>query len=92
MAKKFVPAEKATTPKFPSLFGSHASMIDEALTKGLCETLGHDKMVVLIDEHGAYTTERNRLDNKLADPNRYSGRVKVNLVEEVKEEEKDVLP
>ena len=32
-------------------------------------------LVALKDENGVYVTERNRLDNKMADPNRYSHRV-----------------
>lgn len=72
MAKKFVQPEKNTGPKFPSEFGSHVSMVDEAATALLEDA----KLVVCVDEHGPYITERKRLDNKSADPNRYSGRVK----------------
>jgi hypothetical protein len=53
--------------KFPSHFGSHASMIVAEET----EKLADEKLVCLKDEHGTYVTERNRLDNKEADPNRY---------------------
>ena len=41
-------------------------MIDEAET----EKLGNESKVVLKDEFGLYTTDRNRLDNGLSDPNR----------------------
>jgi hypothetical protein len=52
---------------YPSVFGSHASMIDEDETNKLDDPT----LVVLRDEHGLYTTERNKLDNGTADPNRY---------------------
>ena len=47
---------------YPSLFGSHASMVTE--DKG-------DGKVVCTDEFGPYETEKNRLDNGRSDPNRY---------------------
>lgn len=53
---------------YPSHFGSHASMIEDAGT----EILNDPLKVVLKDEHGTYTTNKNRLDNGLADPNRYT--------------------
>tara|TARA_Y100000034_G_scaffold116828_1_gene155631 strand:+ start:1530 stop:1763 length:234 start_codon:yes stop_codon:yes gene_type:complete len=56
--------------EFPSDYGSHASMIDQSET----EDLNDPKRVVLRDNHGTYTTERHRLDNGMADPNRYSSR------------------
>lgn len=62
MAKKDV--EKF---QYPSHFGSHASMIDEAATA----ELNDPEYVVLKDEHGLYKTERKKLDNKESDPNRY---------------------
>jgi hypothetical protein len=45
---------------FPSLFGSHQSMVIKIFK---------DK-VVCKDEHGTYTTDKKHLDNGLADPNR----------------------
>jgi hypothetical protein len=65
MAKKS--NDKEEKFKFPSHFGSHASMIDAEAT----EALNDAALVVLKDEHGLYATLRNRLDNKEADPNRY---------------------
>lgn len=52
---------------YPSAFGSHASMIDVEETA----KLENSDFVVLKDEEGTYTTEKKRLDNGLADPNRY---------------------
>jgi hypothetical protein len=48
-----------------SWFGSHAEMVVEELEDG---------KVVCKDDKGTYITEKNRLDNGLADPKRYSGR------------------
>lgn len=59
--------EKTKGLAYPSLYGSHSSMIDESKTA----ELNDDKLVVLKDNYGYYTTERNRLDSGLADPNRY---------------------
>jgi len=66
--KRYVPA-KQEDYKYPTRFGSHQSMVDEEKTAELDD----DSKVVLQDEHGFYTTEAARLDNKLADPNRYRG-------------------
>ena len=54
---------KSITTK--SWFGSHAEMVIEELEGGKvkCE-----------DEKGYYVTEKNRIDNGLADPNRYSSK------------------
>jgi hypothetical protein len=52
---------------YPSRFGSHATMVDELATAKL-ESPEH---VVCRDEYGQYTTESRRLDDGLADPNRY---------------------
>jgi hypothetical protein len=60
---------------YPSWYGSHTSMIDEELTADLND----EKLVVCKDENGCYLTERNRLDNHLADPNRYSSEKARNL-------------
>ncbi|MDP3981779.1 MAG: hypothetical protein Q8Q33_10240 [Chlamydiota bacterium] len=70
MAKKvIVKKEEKFVAQYPSMFGSHASMIDEAATAELKDTT----KVACKGEHGIYITERNRLDNGLADPNRYNG-------------------
>jgi hypothetical protein len=52
----------------PSPFGSHGSMIEEELTNMLADKT----FVVLKDENGLYLTEKARLDDHLADPNRYA--------------------
>ena len=68
MAYKYVPpSKKKEEPKFPSLYGSHSSMIEEEET----EKLDDDTMVVLKVEKGLYKTYRKRLDNKMADTRRY---------------------
>lgn len=68
MSKKSQPEDnKKQAYQFPSRFGSHSSMIDEARTNAL----NNHRLVVLKDEHGYYTTEWNRLDTGLCDPNRY---------------------
>lgn len=54
--------------KYPSRFGSHTTMAVEDETF----ELNHDE-VVCEDEFGRYITNRNRLDNGLADPNRFHG-------------------
>lgn len=59
--------DKKKNYSFPSVFGSHTSMINEAKT----EKLQDKNLVVLTDEFGDYTTEKNRLNSGLADPNRY---------------------
>jgi hypothetical protein len=59
--------EKIQKYGYPSVFGSHKSMINASET----EKLNSSDLVVLTDEHGDYTTEKNKLDNGLADPNRY---------------------
>ena len=72
MANKYQQVKSKTKKEkysYPSRFGSHESMIDEEATEKRT-----DDKVVLRDEHGPYVTERSRLDTKLADPNRYSGR------------------
>lgn len=59
--------------KFPSPFGSHASMaLDPLLQVILLGWQDCQTHVVLCDEHGTYVTERRRLDNGLADTNRHN--------------------
>ena len=55
---------------YPSRFGSHQSMVDEAKT----EELNNEKRVVCLDEYGHYETDKSRLDDGLADINRYRNR------------------
>ena len=49
---------------YPSRYGSHRSMV---VSQFGC-------VVVCKDEFGEYETTKDRLDNGLADPKRYSGR------------------
>lgn len=65
MAKK---NEKVLAPKYPSQFGSHASMIDEAATADLIDK----ENVICVDDMGSYKTSRKNLDNGLADPARFA--------------------
>lgn len=53
--------------KYPSVFGSHKSMINVKKT----EELNDSKFAVLEDEFGFYTTEVWRIDSGGADPNRW---------------------
>ena len=48
---------------YPSLYGSHISMVIGE---------GENDTVTCKDEYGDYWTYKDRLDNKLADPCRYS--------------------
>ena len=67
MAKKQHEGKTTKALAYPSWYGSHASMVDEALTA----ELNDPTKVVCIGERGPYTTLKSRLDNGLADPNRY---------------------
>ena len=59
------PQQKKAQPtiEIPSLYGSHATMVQEELSDGT---------VVLLDEKGKYSTTKDRLDTGLADPRRYN--------------------
>lgn len=60
--------EKNVGKKMPSQCGSHAEMISKEWT----EKLTNPNYVVLESDFGFYITTTDRLDTKLADPNRYS--------------------
>ena len=64
------PQQKKAQPtiEVPSLYGSHASMIDEESSDIGQITTGE---VCLRDEKGTYWTTTDRLDTGLADPRRY---------------------
>mgnify|MGYP001594301240 CR=1 FL=1 len=62
---------KKQAPRFPSPFGSHASMVQKELTEALQKQ--HPQLAVLEDENGLYLTETAKLDNHMADPNRFAG-------------------
>lgn len=60
----FVPGGNAQQKyAYPSCFGSHKSMLVRE---------NEDGTVVCKDEFGEYATPKDRLDNGLADPNRYA--------------------
>ena len=64
--KGFIGKQVKFETSYPSLFGSHASMINEEETA----KLNDPEKVVLKDDWGLYTTDRCRLDKGMADPNR----------------------
>ena len=61
---------KKQQAKFPSIFGSHASMVNKDLTAELQKQ--HADLSVLDDENGPYVTENVKLDTHMSDPNRYT--------------------
>ena len=54
---------RAVTVTTPSYYGSHASMVVRELDNG---------RVICKDDLGEYETLKDRLDNGLADPNRWT--------------------
>jgi hypothetical protein len=73
MAKKHYKAPKNFAGKYittPSAFGSHSSMIVEASKYG--ENVLLENQVICKDDEGFYITTKNRIDDGLADPNRYA--------------------
>jgi hypothetical protein len=80
MAKKYRPKVKMhdaglmITTNSP--YGSHADMVVDPIvfaSGGAAATLKGDE-VICQDDRGYYTTLKSRLDNGLADPNRYAER------------------
>lgn len=69
MANKQHQVGKTITTKSP--YGSHASMIVDPNTYS--NKIGENE-VVCKDGNFTYITQKWRIDNGLADPNRYSGR------------------
>ena len=63
-------AKPEVAKEYQSEFGSHAKMIDTEKTTALGE--GTDK-VVCKDQFGFYETEKWRVDDNMADPNRWDG-------------------
>jgi len=59
-----------TEMKTPSPYGSHASMVAGLACPWSQKIVG--KRVQLCDERGVYFTEKRRLDDGLADPNRWA--------------------
>jgi hypothetical protein len=89
---------------YPSRFGSHASMLDTQATelgKGKIAVIEDGRAreveyelqedeVFLNDENGLYATKKERVDNGMADPNRYSSdrlhkQLQINLEKKDKE-------
>jgi hypothetical protein len=68
MATKYSSPSKKEVYAYPSHFGSHASMVDKEKTEKLASPMN----VVVKDEYGYYITEGRRLDDGLADTNRYN--------------------
>lgn len=66
--------KKEPVKKYPSLYGSHLSMVNEERTAELEALYGDSLRIMLEDEKGFYITYRSRLDSGLADPKRYSSR------------------
>jgi len=64
VTSKFAPKVKDGYITYPSQFGSHKSMVDDSYI------LENEKLVVCVDEHGPYLTEKSRLDDRCADSNR----------------------
>ena len=78
MAKNRTRHQTGNSVTTPSWFGSHASMVvdhTEAQISGCDVNLSEDQ-VLCKDDRGYYVTQKNRLDNGLADPKRYSRRIK----------------
>lgn len=68
MAKSTTTAKPAPVRNYPSLFGSHSSMICEELTTKLVDPT----LVILKDDDGYYMTKKDRLDTGGADPYRWT--------------------
>lgn len=62
MARQQPGPAKAEKYNYPSVYGSHASMV-------VCQN--EDGTVTCADEFGEYKTDPKRLDNGCSDPNRY---------------------
>ena len=60
--------------KYPSDFGSHATMINAELSGKIAAAKqdAADPWTILTDERGNYATRKSLLDSGLSDPNRYS--------------------
>ena len=76
--RKIVQRSVGNTVTTKSWFGSHEEMVVEPEELEPSDELYlahlHHSEVICKDDKGAYTTYKNRLDNGLADPNRYSKR------------------
>jgi hypothetical protein len=66
-SKKELKNVKDNYTAYPSRFGSHKSMVDASIVPK------DENLVVCKDEFGHYVTERKRLDDRCADPNRNAG-------------------
>lgn len=85
MAKKFYKAPKHFTGHSITTkthFGSHAEMVvdHESLKVSV-----NENNVLCKDDQGYYITSKNRLDDGLADPNRYANSSQRVVIEDVKE-------
>jgi len=71
--QRHVTGSSVTTP---SWFGSHASMVVDhsEVQIGGYDVILSEHQVLCEDDSGYYVTEKKKLDNGEADPNRYSNR------------------
>lgn len=72
-------AKKVDTYKYPSLFGSHKSMVVKELT---------EEVVVCKDDYGEYKTYKSRLDDGMADPYRFDLEMRVVNLHKLEKEKK----
>lgn len=72
MAKQMMGQQKVKAYPYPSIFGSHASMVNQEKTEALRNETNDPTKVVIDDEYGSYVTTTNRLDDGGADPARYT--------------------
>lgn len=82
MAKKSLSKKRhdaGRTINGPTAFGSHSAMVVDH--SGFDLTL-EDNQVLCMDGDNHYVTTKDRLDNGLADPRRYSGKKLVLTVKE----------
>lgn len=80
MAKKLYKAPKhftGSTITTKTHFGSHSEMIVDS-SKSNIKLESNE--ILCVDDRGYYVTFKNRIDNGLADPNRYTDCKRVNAV------------
>ena len=76
MAKNRIRHQTGNSVTTPTWFGSHASMVVDhsEVQIGDTDVKLSEHQVLCEDDNGYYVTEKKKLDNGLADPNRYSNR------------------
>lgn len=73
-------SSRVVTVTTPSLYGSHQSMVVSTDGNGFNYKPKENEVICKDDTH-YYVTTKNRLDNGLADPNRYSSKLKIKKTE-----------